>query len=162
MSSAGKTVETSSNRTRAVNRSSPSVFCICGICGSKRVCTASLPGRSAPLWFPVGMRRRYFRVSPLSRWTGPGDNVAEIRQVMPSPFPLIVPENRIHERPMGTAEFLRVEPADPPIIILHALHVLGKNNANQFIDQGLRALVEESRQVCRLPAVPGSPSSPGL
>ncbi len=38
---------------------------------------------------------------------------------MLSPFPLIVPENRIHERDMGTAEFLRAATGMPRVAKTH-------------------------------------------
>jgi len=49
------------------------------------------------------------------------------------------------------AEFLRIGPADPSVVILNVFHVLGKDNADQFINQDIRLLIQESGQVFGFP-----------
>jgi hypothetical protein len=60
-------------------------------------------------------------------------------------LPPVVPEDIVDKRHVGATEFLRIKLADPAIIVLHALHVLGKDNPDQFIDQSGGPLIKEFR-----------------
>ena len=69
---------------------------------------------------------------------------------MAPPLPPVVSENSVDKRHVGASESFSVKLADPAIIVLYALHILGKVNADQFIDQRIGSVIKEFHQVRRL------------
>jgi len=82
--------------------------------------------------------------------------IGHARQVPPPVLAAVVPEDGINEPRMEPAEGPGVLSADPAVVFLHALHVLGENDPDQLVDEFVGAIVKEIRRIRRIPL-----SSPG-
>ena len=84
-------------------------------------------------------------VSPI----GPLAATAKSGQVVAPPFPIVVSENGVDQHHVRAAKGLRIPPAGPAVVVLHAFHVLWKNDADQFVEESVRLLVKETLQIRR-------------